>query len=205
QRLAPGGILAQWIPLEQQSDTLDRMLVAAIAAEFPQVSLWMPSRTHGIVLASDRPLSIDLARWEERWAHPEVRQSLLEVGFEAPVQLAATFLMGTGALTAWAKGPVVTDDLPAVEHFLLHSPRGFSLDAVLHAAEDPAGYLVGAAPPRLADQVLASRLFAAASALSFDGDRPAAREAVERASAVAGPSSYSRFLLQLEYGCLAPR
>ena len=41
-RLRDGGVLAQWMPLEQQSDRLNRMLLAAMAESFRYVALYMP-------------------------------------------------------------------------------------------------------------------------------------------------------------------
>ena len=81
QRLAPGGVLAQWIPLQQQPDNLTRGMVASLLESFSEVTLWIPSDYEAVLVAADRPLAVDVAGWEARWAQASVARSLADVGF----------------------------------------------------------------------------------------------------------------------------
>jgi spermidine synthase len=208
-RMARGAVLAQWIPLDAQDDALARMLLRSMADAFPEVQLWIPSRLYAVALASDRPLRIDLPRWRQRWAAPEVRESLREVGYDMPEDLAGAFFMGNAAVRRYVEGVApVTDDRPAIEYFLSTPDRDFDTGALLQASEDPVGVVTGAAPEeliRIEGSARAHRHLVRAHALGRRGEPGLAYDEVLDASDAAGDSPYTEFLEQLEYGCLVKR
>jgi spermidine synthase len=140
ERLAPGGVFAHWIPFPdggvEDVHTL-RMLLATIAAEFPYVLAVPALNGVGVhVLASDRPIEVDLPAIAERLAAPAVAADLDEW---QPVPL--EFFSRLGPLDAldfevvvprrirvYGAGlddvPSVTDDRPRLEFDLWRRARG---------------------------------------------------------------------------------
>jgi len=203
-RLTEGGVLAQWVPVEQQDDKLARMLLKAITDVFPHVQLWVPARLEGVVLASMQPIELDLDTWAQRWSVPEVKQNLAEVGYDEPYALLGAYLMDDAALRRYvAEVPAVTDDRPAIEYFLSIQDRPFSAQALLEHAS-PVETLVGDFP-KAADWARAHRMYIQAHALFRKGEPNLAWDQVELASRIVGDTSYTDFLKNLEYGCLGKR
>lgn len=185
RRLRPGGVVAQWIPLGQQSDQLSRSLIGAIASSFEHATLWLPARLDAIVIASDAPLQPEFvaSRWSHRPAGP-----LAEVGLGRPRALLDTFVAGTDALRRYAAAaPPLTDDRPLVELFLSADPTPFDGEAFAS--------LVEGEPLR---RLLRAQLLARA------GEYDPAREAVAFAAQLTGDDPYTDFLHEMEYGCLRP-
>ncbi|HEX5749837.1 MAG TPA: fused MFS/spermidine synthase [Archangium sp.] len=206
QRLAPGGVLAQWIPLQQQPDNLTRGMVASLLEAFSEVTLWIPSDYEAVLVAADRPLGVDVTGWEARWAQTTVARSLADVGFTSPYGLMGTYVAGTEALRRWTRGYApVTDDHPAVEYFLFNADKPFDPEALLAMAERPA--LVrgeGLDGVRLSRELEANRRVLESTRLKRGGEWDAARARVEEARAQVGDNAFLSFLLDLELDCLRP-
>lgn len=118
RRLAPGGMVTQWVPLDLSREALPRMMIRTMMAEFPYVSLWIPSRMEGVVIGSMEPLKVDLAGWRRRMSAPGLRADLEAIGFRSPEDLAATFVAADHALERLVgDAPIVTDDRPRIEYF----------------------------------------------------------------------------------------
>jgi predicted membrane-bound spermidine synthase len=116
-RLAPGGLMAQWWPLPAQNDEDSRSLVRAFLDVFPHATAWSTEVHEVLLLGSRRPLELRGPRVAERFAVPEVGDVLAEVGIESAEALLATFLADRAALERYAAGaPPVTDDRPLIEH-----------------------------------------------------------------------------------------
>ena len=201
------GILSQWIPLQQQSDEINRMLLRSVRDVFAYVTLWIPAREEAVVLASQQPLVFDLDRWAERWRSPAIRRSLSEIGYEDPYALAGDLFLGPPALRSYTDGvSAVTDDLPAVEYYLSRDDRPFDRRALTSLAFDEDLFRAERLDrPRLERAHAASRLMLRASALARANRNPEARRLVRKAVETAGPDAYRAHLLNLEYDCLVPR
>jgi hypothetical protein len=75
-----------------------------------------------IVIGSDRPLMIDVARWRDLLADTRISVDLEEVGLSTMPQLLATYMMGSESIDAYIGDvPAVTDDLPTLEFFGPHA------------------------------------------------------------------------------------
>jgi spermidine synthase len=132
RRMKPGGVLCQWMPLDLSRDVLPRMMIRTLMAEFPHVSLWIPSRMEGIAIASHEPLRIDPEQLRRRLAEPRVRGDLAEYGLGEPEQLLGTFLAADADLARFVGPvPVVTDDRPRIEYFNFYPPRVIRYDDIL--------------------------------------------------------------------------
>lgn len=206
QRLAPGGVLAQWIPLQQQPDNLTRGMVASLLESFSEVTLWIPSDYEAVLVAAERPLTVDVKGWEARWAQASVARSLADVGFTSPYGLAGTYVAGTEALRRWTRGySPVTDDHPAVEYFLFNADKPFDPEALLAMAQPPV--LAGAQTwdaARLSRELEANRKVLESTRLKRAGAWDAAKARVEEARAEVGDNAFLSFLSDLELDCLRP-
>jgi hypothetical protein len=208
QRLAPGGVLSQWIPLEQQPDNLTRGLIASLLDAFSEVTLWIPSDYEAILVASDRPLTVDWTRWQQGWGQPSVARSLTDVGFTSPYGLLGTYVAGTQALRRYVQGyPPMTDDHPRVEYFLFNADHPFDPEELLSLAEPPMPRLARAEDleaPRLAVELEANRRVLESTRFKMDRDWEAARASVEQARKAVGDNPFLTFLRELELDCLRP-
>jgi spermidine synthase len=139
ERLAPGGVFAHWIPFPgggvKDVHTL-RMLLATIAAEFPHVLAAPALNGVGVhVLASDRPIEVDLPAIAARIADPAVAADLHEwqpvpleffsrLGPLDALDFEVAASRGTRVYGAWLEGvPLVTDDRPRLEFDLWRMAR----------------------------------------------------------------------------------
>lgn len=208
QRLAPGGVLAQWIPLQQQPDNLTRGMIASLLEVFPEVTLWIPSDYEAVLVASDRPLAADWQRWTAAWAEPSVARSLADVGFPSPYALLGTFVADTGSLRQYVRGyPAITDDQPRLEYFLFNADRPFAPEALLAQGKPLAPPLTrteGLDAARLERELEANRWVLESTRLKRSGQWAEARAAVDRARAAVGDNVFFEFLRNLELDCLRP-
>jgi spermidine synthase/MFS family permease len=144
RRLGRGGIVAQWVPLDITRQALPRMMIRTMMAEFPHVSLWVPSRMEGVVIASMEPLQIDVAAWQRRMSVPELGTDLEAIGFRSPEDIVATFVAADGALAKFVGDvPVITDDRPRVEYFNRYASSRMSVAEITAAREPVEPYLTG--------------------------------------------------------------
>src|SRR4029077_1908577 len=91
QKMRPGGVLAQWVPLDMPRGVLPKVIIKAMMAKFKHVSLWLPSRMEGVAIASDEPLKIDPDELAVRMSEPAVGEDLKEIGLRLPQKLFGTF------------------------------------------------------------------------------------------------------------------
>jgi spermidine synthase len=113
-RLAPGGVLAQWLPLHGLTAADFRTVLRTFRSVFPHASLWLtPGYT--VLVATPGPLRPEIGRIHAALGEPRVREALAEVALDDPVSLLATLALDERALARYAgAGPVNTDDLPRV-------------------------------------------------------------------------------------------
>ncbi len=205
ERLNPGGVLAQWIPLAEQRDNINRQLVASMLATFPEVSLWLPANFEAVLVGSDRPLEIDWNRWNAQMQVPGVRSSLAEVGYSNPYQLLGTFVAGTEALRRWVGAePPITDDDPRVEYFLSHGDVPFNPGALQDLAQSPAKAVRGEGfeAARLDKELAANQLVIDSTVLKGTGEWEKAIEAVKKAREIAGDGVFLNHLAEVELTCM---
>jgi spermidine synthase len=188
-RLAPGGVVAQWLPLHGLTASDYRTILRTFGGVFPHASLWL-TPGYSVLVATPGPLRPDLERLRGALADPGVRAGLAEVGLDDPVSLLGTLALDARALERFAgAGPVNTDDLP--HSGLGDRTRGNTLHGVpvlsallprLVTSFD--GEIAGADRSfvRLVDRRLAARRYTLAGILSrITGDSAAAADAWRRA------------------------
>ena len=80
RRLAPGGILCQWVPLYEMEREDFRIMLHTITTVFRYVTFWQIGTDVGI-LASNSPFRVDLPVVLEKIRQFEVQKDLVEIGF----------------------------------------------------------------------------------------------------------------------------
>ena len=118
EHLAPGGAVAQWLPLHAQSLASARMTARTFCEAFPHVQLWLPSVRDAVLVGSDRPLVLAGDRLRDAWTAPRSRSNLLAAWLESPEAFVGTFLMERASVLSWTgDAPVITDEHPWMEFF----------------------------------------------------------------------------------------
>ncbi len=202
RHMRPDGLIAQWIPLDQQTADLDRAMLSAAASEFREVEVYLPSREEGVVLASDAPLTPDLARWRARWSGA-VAESLADAGFSSPEALLATRVLDTAGVRAWLRGAApMTNDLPSVEFYRAHPGAPFEVSTMLSLApsEPPSDSAASRSLTQRYERVERSGMVAWER--SIRGDLEGARALVAQMLSEDPDGRYTRYLSELEYDCL---
>jgi spermidine synthase len=115
-RLAPGGVLCQWMhTYDIASDDL-RSLIATFAAVFREGTMWLLGEGDLLLVGSDVPLEPRVANVPGAWARPGVGEDLARVSIESPFVLLSSFVGGGPEMAAYAgSAPIQTDDRMAVE------------------------------------------------------------------------------------------
>lgn len=114
-RLAPGGLVCQWLPLYQVDEPLLRLIVRTFLEVFPHSSAWL------LRLSVDTPVvglvgSPGALRYPPDWVEPRsgdarLAEHLKTLGLGNSLALFGLFLAGEPSLRAWAGGgPLNTDD-----------------------------------------------------------------------------------------------
>ncbi len=131
-KLAPGGLMAQWITINQLSTGDLRTLVRTFQSVFPVTSLWL-NGGYLLILGGLDPLHVPLERFLERY---EIRDPLSGMpGLDSdPYNLLGLFISHGQALREWTQdAPLNTDDNRFIEY---SAPLAFNtLNTVPLAAE----------------------------------------------------------------------
>jgi hypothetical protein len=133
-RLNPGGVMMQWAPYGPGAADLATH-IRTFRAAFPEVVILRGPGLHGIfMLGSDEPIAFPDASIREVLARPGILDNLSEPG-DSPAHSidewvgvfpAMLWLDGPAAVDAEVgSGPLVTDDRPYSEYFLLRRTFGW--------------------------------------------------------------------------------
>jgi spermidine synthase len=122
--MAPGGVMAQWLPLHGMTEAELLILARTFVQVFPESALFMLNPDEAALLGSPEPLIFDTKHVEQRLQSPTVRAALHAIGFasQEPAQLAVELLalapvQGPALKAMVGEGPIVTDDQPLIEQF----------------------------------------------------------------------------------------
>jgi spermidine synthase len=124
-RLNPGGVICQWVPLYSMTGEDARSLIATAVEVFPQSSLWIVG-TEGILLCARDTLHLDAGRMEACFEDKRTRAALQRVLLDDPWAILSGFLLGPEGLQAYtADAPIMRDNRPFTEFTI---PRHQHLD-----------------------------------------------------------------------------
>jgi predicted membrane-bound spermidine synthase len=197
RRMRPGGVLAQWVPMDIGRGALPKLILKAMLAQFKHVSLWMPSRMEGVAIASDEPLRIDAAALRARMAEPAVAEDLAAIGLNAPEDLLATFVAADQTLADFVRDvPGLTDDRPRIEYYNWYPYDPIRVAEIERLREPVERYLSdnSIAPARLDQARTVTDAIWNEHQATADGDMRAARTALEAALRLEPDNAYLRFL-----------
>jgi len=138
ERLEPGGVFVQWLPLYQMTESEFGTISRTMLAVFPQVSLWRGNFQPGAEIAAlvghgdDTPLpacSLDVDEAKEQAVrgatHRDMQNLMLPINEETVLLFYAGNL--TRAADLFERYPLNTDDHPVIEFGTprsLHQPAG---------------------------------------------------------------------------------
>jgi spermidine synthase len=115
-RLAPGGVVVQWLQNYSIFDSDLRMVVRTFQETFPHVSIWAASPNDWLLVATPEPVRLDLASVRRRAAaSPGLREDLERFHW-VDEELAARFVLDEDDARRYAAGARLnTDDRPLLE------------------------------------------------------------------------------------------
>lgn len=131
-KLAPGGLIAQWITINQLSTDDLRTLVRTFQSVFPVTSLWL-NGGYLLILGGLDPLHVPLERFLERYEIHDPLGGMPGIDSD-PYNLLGLFVSHGPALREWTRdAPINTDDNRFIEY---STPLAFNaLNTVTLAAE----------------------------------------------------------------------
>jgi spermidine synthase len=119
EKLAPGGLFCQWLPLYQLDLPSLRAIIRSFLEAYPNASAWLNHysvRTPMLALVGTRDQgALDIEALTARLDDPAMAAVARPLGFVAPIDLLGQYVGGARALAAFAgEGPRNTDDSPFV-------------------------------------------------------------------------------------------
>jgi spermidine synthase len=115
--LKPGGVVTQWVPLYESTLDAVRSELATFFEVFPDGTVWanlVDGRGYDVVLlGQNSPTKVDITAMQQRFAdagYEKVGASLMESGFESPIDLFATYSGSGRDLATWLKGADINTD-----------------------------------------------------------------------------------------------
>lgn len=186
QRLKPGGVACQYLPLHKVTPADFRSLVRTFASVFPRTTVWL-GHSHGILMGTDQSGRVDFKR---------IREFLQEIGDEIiddPYAFVmALVLDSTGAQRLGQTGRLHTDDLLFLEYFRPASLRRqnweLNLQQLIAEPADPFTLFSGIPGDTLARYQKGRQYFWSALIAQNQGDRRRFEEAL-MAAAKANPEN----------------
>jgi spermidine synthase len=110
-RLAPDGIMLQWVQGYGIAPEDLRMVVATFRSAFPQSTLWVTQKGDNFLVGGQTVPVIPLRQIQERFeASPALREDFNRVGLGSPVGLLADFLLGPSDLARFAGHEALNTD-----------------------------------------------------------------------------------------------
>jgi spermidine synthase len=117
KRLNPGGVVSQFVQLYESNLEAVKSEIATFLEVFPNGSVWannINGRGYDLVLVGTvDPAKIDVAQVMARLNRPDyaaVRESLVEVGYQSPVDLFSTYAANKADLKEWFSDAQINRD-----------------------------------------------------------------------------------------------
>ena len=119
ERLNPGGIFCQWIPLAGISAESYNAILNTVHAVFPHTALFS-FFGESVVLGSKTPIHIDWAEFEKRFYTPAVFEDFKAIDIRTPYNLVAFFMGGEQQIDTYLQDAhiICTDDNVWLEHHM---------------------------------------------------------------------------------------
>lgn len=119
QRLKPGGIVAQWVPLHSQSAKEIDMHFRTFLSVYPHAMAWLSVANEILLIGSNQPINIDFQKLKTRMENPVVKQALDDIDIESPYSLLSAIWFLEEQMEKLSIGqPLITDNRPRIEFYL---------------------------------------------------------------------------------------
>jgi spermidine synthase len=116
ERLAPGGIIVQWLPFHLVTPGEAASILRTMQDVFPETTLWVHTLTGIVVARRDPPLQIATPRLRARLSDPDLRRDLARFQVPDLEHFVDLFMLGpAGVRHAAGRAALVTDDRPFLE------------------------------------------------------------------------------------------
>jgi spermidine synthase len=129
QRLRPGGIACQWLPLYELSEDDLKSVTAAFLENFPYATLWQATGDL-LLIGSNAPIGVDLDRLDARLRRPRASRQLARAGLDETLSFLTEFAMDRAAMVEFSEGATVNSDDNLFLEF--SSPLSIGIDARRH-------------------------------------------------------------------------
>jgi len=196
ERLAPGGMLVQWVQTYTIFPEDLRMVLGTVARQFPQVTVWRGSTSDIVLLAQSQagPLSFD--HIHRLWSDPVLRKDYEQMRLGSPEALLGYNLLDDQDLRRFVAGTARnTDDLTRLEY---RAPRAiFARTASTENVQMLSQQRWHPLPASISVADQRSALLAAAQVMAALGDR--GREAGLLNALASYPPSVDSEILRAEW------
>lgn len=109
RQVAPGGYFVTSLDLTLLNDEELHTILAITQDEWPEVTLWTTGATwRWLLVASDEPQDVDLARWRGQAANPDLAEELRRSGAPTALHLLAGFVGDASVIRAALPGEPAT-------------------------------------------------------------------------------------------------
>ena len=109
QRLTPGGIMCQWLPLYELSLENVRAAAASFDRAFEYTTLWQTAND-AILVGSNNPIGFDFEELGQRLASPPVDRQLAQIGLADAGSFLAELALDDRAMEAFTEGSFLNTD-----------------------------------------------------------------------------------------------
>lgn len=117
QRLNPGGVITQWVPLYESNEDAVKSEFATFFDVFPEGSVWgndnQGSGYDVVLLGQNDPLTLDVTQFVARLDRPDhlaVVESLQDVGIQSALDVLGRYAGSARELTPWLAGAQINRD-----------------------------------------------------------------------------------------------
>ncbi|GMV99391.1 MAG: hypothetical protein AMXMBFR84_05300 [Candidatus Hydrogenedentota bacterium] len=115
ERLSPGGLVSQWVPLHSLNPEVVRSLVRTFREVFPEYCAWFLNADM-FLIGSNQPLRLDYARAQALMKNEPLAQALADVGLPDLPELYANFVLSKEGVEQFSQdGRTMSDDRPWAE------------------------------------------------------------------------------------------
>ncbi|MFH0984845.1 MAG: fused MFS/spermidine synthase [Candidatus Omnitrophota bacterium] len=197
KRLAPGGIVCQWLQTYSMSPEDLRMVVKTFVTAFPETSIWTTRQGDLLLIGKKEPLVLDMKNAERSFQISQVQKDLKDFSIHNAEGFFSHGLLFQPAVSVFAKnGRVNSDDHPFLE---FSAPRNLYRSTVEKNAALLEGYAKAGTFPEVQDleppqEKNVSFQNALARGYLFAGYLALAEAALEKAVKI-GPPDAETFLL----------
>ena len=117
QRLAPKGVICQWIHAYGLFPEDVKMVVKTFRTVFPHTTIWNTTRGDLLLIGSKDPWTLDHANLQAKYgAIPGLREDMARVGLRSPLAILADFVLVEEDVAQYSQHALLnTDDLPFLE------------------------------------------------------------------------------------------